>query len=207
MNMPNWKIHLEVGKRLNNYLKYDDVGYNDFLLGNILPDINNCYIVKDIKKRIGHATTHFDDNESFKHHLAFLSKYQDRLHEPIYLGYYVHLYTDYLFNHTFYNMIKKRKLDYIEKDTLRIMKQHDFKLFNNKYIDNTIKLDNIDETLNKIDIKEVDVCKEDLENVIKYLNNTPEYNGEYKFYTDEEMEEVLNIVVDKIIDNIKTITK
>ena len=205
--MPNWKIHLEVGKRLNNYLKYNDRDYNNFLLGNILPDINNAYVVKDIKTKLGHDITHFDDNKSFKHYVTFLSKYHNRIDEPIYLGYYVHLYTDYLFNREFYNMIKKRQLDCMEKDTLRKRKQHDFKLFNNKYLDNIIVLNNINETLKKIDIEEVSICEEDIINVINYLNNTPIYKGNYEFYNDELLEDVLKSVVNKIIANLNLIKK
>ena len=46
--MPNWKTHLEVDKRLNNKLKLKDNEYIEFLFGNILPDINNAFIVSDI---------------------------------------------------------------------------------------------------------------------------------------------------------------
>lgn len=197
--MPNWKVHLEIGKRLNNYLKYNDSDYNEFLLGNILPDINNSYIVGDIKTKIGHTVTHFDKGD-FHHHLSFLSKYQDRLHEPIYLGYYVHLYTDYLFNHEFYQMIKKRKLDYIKKDALKMIKQHDFKVFNNNYLSNTIKLNDLSDIVNKINIDEVNICENDLVNVINYINNTPFYEGNYKFFEKDNLDNILDNAV-KVIRN------
>ena len=45
--MPNWKIHLEIAKRLNKKFNYTQNKLEEFYLGNILPDINNCFIVKD----------------------------------------------------------------------------------------------------------------------------------------------------------------
>lgn len=203
--MPNWKIHLEVGKRLNKYLNYSGSEYQEFLLGNLLPDINNAYIVKDIKKRLGHSITHFDKDEDFRHHLAFFNKYQDKILEPMYLGYYVHLYTDYLFNKKFYEMVEQRKLNYIEKDTLRILKQHDFKVLDNKYLSNTLDIDNISLITKKITIEEVDLCKNDLENVINYLNNTPLYKGNYKIYTEKELDDLLDETIDVIYSNVKVL--
>lgn len=203
--MPNWKIHLEVGKRLNKYLNLKDNQYNEFLLGNILPDINNSYIVSDIKVRIGHDITHFDDKRDYKHHLAFINKYQSKIKEPIYLGYYVHLYTDYLFNRDFYDLVRDRKITNIEKDKLRMIKQDDFKVFNNKYIDNTIKIDNIGNILRKIDIEEVNVCESDLLNIINYLNNTPLFNGTYQIYQEEELDKLLDKVIVIIKNDLESI--
>ena len=45
--MPNWKTHLELGKRLRKNFDYDNKEYNLFLMGNILPDLNNGYMLKD----------------------------------------------------------------------------------------------------------------------------------------------------------------
>ena len=38
--MPNWKIHLEVANRLNSKIKYSGLKEEEFMFGNILPDIN-----------------------------------------------------------------------------------------------------------------------------------------------------------------------
>ena len=58
--MPNWKTHLEVAKRLNSKLKLKDNEYIEHLFGNILPDINNAFIVTDISNKISHNITHFN---------------------------------------------------------------------------------------------------------------------------------------------------
>ena len=203
--MPNWKIHLEVGKRLNKYLNYKNDEYQEFLLGNLLPDINNAYIVKDIKIRVGHSITHFDKGKDFRHHLAFFNKYQNKILEPMYLGYYIHLYTDYIFNKNFYEMVEQRKLDYIEKEQLRLLKQHDFKVLDNKYINNNLEINNVSLMTKRITIHEVDLCENDLENVINYLNNTPFYKGNYKIYTEKELDDLLDETIDVIYNNIKVL--
>ena len=65
--MPNWNVHLEVAKRLNKKLRYRKDYLSLFLIGNIMPDINNCFIVKDISKRKNHNYTHFNDNTLFSY--------------------------------------------------------------------------------------------------------------------------------------------
>ena len=38
--LPNWKVHLEIAKKLNKQINFDKEDLNLFLLGNIAPDIN-----------------------------------------------------------------------------------------------------------------------------------------------------------------------
>ena len=52
--MPNWKVHLEIAKRINQKQNYTGKELEEFNLGSILPDINNCYIVTDISKKLDH---------------------------------------------------------------------------------------------------------------------------------------------------------
>lgn len=48
--MPTWGMHLLVAKKLNKKLKIKD--YNLFLIGNIITDINNGYLVQNVSKVI-----------------------------------------------------------------------------------------------------------------------------------------------------------
>ena len=48
--MPGWNIHLEAGNRLANKLKFSAPKRKEFLLGCLLPDINNGYIILDNKQ-------------------------------------------------------------------------------------------------------------------------------------------------------------
>lgn len=74
------------------------------------------------------------------------------------------------------------------------MKQSDFKIYNNKYIKDTLQVDNVDTALEEIKkINEVSITKKDIEKVIEFLNNQKEYEGQFKFHTVEEL--------DKLMDN------
>ena len=56
--MPSWNIHLEAGERVAKKLKFTKLAKKEFLLGCILPDINNGYINK-VKRRKHHEETHY----------------------------------------------------------------------------------------------------------------------------------------------------
>ena len=100
--MPNWKTHLEVGKRLNKYLKYDEEELNMFLFGSILPDINNSHIVTDISEKIGHDVTHIRKQKNLSY-IEFYNKYSEKIinNNPIFVGYLAHIYTDEIWNNHF----------------------------------------------------------------------------------------------------------
>ena len=192
--MPNWNVHLEVGKRLNKKLNIDK---DLFMLGNILPDINNGYVVKGISKILAHKYTHYTEDNMYSYK-NFYNEYKDKINNTIVLGYYVHLYTDFLFNNDFYNRVQND----IEHDKLRKIKQNDFKKFNNKFLNNKLDID-IDKCLNNVNIlKRISINKNDLELVINYLNNRKEEKLEYNFYTEKELEELLNKTVEKIYNEI-----
>ena len=56
--MPSWNIHLEAGERLAGKLKLSGKKRKAFLLGCLLPDINNGYINK-VKVEKPHEQTHY----------------------------------------------------------------------------------------------------------------------------------------------------
>ena len=59
--MPNWKTHLEVSNRINKVYRFEGIDFKKFLIGSILPDINNSHIVKDISTKLYHEVTHYHD--------------------------------------------------------------------------------------------------------------------------------------------------
>lgn len=203
--MPNWKTHLEVGKRLQETLKYNEEDYNLFLLGNILPDINNCYIVKNISKKLPHHNTHFTHYgyEETPSYVLFEKNYSYEIKtSPLVYGYFIHLFTDYSWNNDFYTKLNKRGI--IEKDPtkLRIMKQDDFKVFNNKFRKNTIEINNYERTLNEIKIiKEISITKKDLIEVKKFLDDQGyDYERKYQAYKEEELDYLLSNTVKDVIE-------
>lgn len=188
--MPNWKTHIEIGKKANSYLGYNDEAFNLFLLGCILPDINNCYIVKNVSEKISHDTTH-KGNIKEKSYIDFYNTYIDEIkdNDPLFVGYLLHLFTDYSFNNDFYT----KKADFVnyDKETLRIMKQSDFAVFNQEFIENEIAINDLDNAIIQINkIAEISLVKEDIQKVIEFLHNRTEYKCKMNFYTIDELNEL-----------------
>lgn len=80
-------IHIAVANEINKEIKKDE---SRLLIGSIAPDIS---------KHIGEnkVKSHFQDEDNSIPNLdKFLSKYGDKLDDPFILGYYIHIYTDYL---------------------------------------------------------------------------------------------------------------
>ena len=71
--MPSWGIHLEIANRVSN--KIEDVDKNLFMFGNVMPDINNGYVIRDVSKIIAHKITHYDGEQDFKGYRRFYIKY------------------------------------------------------------------------------------------------------------------------------------
>jgi len=97
-------IHMCVAKKINEKLKYNE---NMLLLGSIAPDIS---------KHVGETKTRshfFDDNENVDID-KFLRKYKDKLTHPFIMGYFIHLYTDLLWEKYFIS-------DIIEKGTIKLL--------------------------------------------------------------------------------------
>ena len=80
-------IHLAVANEINKHLKKDKT---KILLGSIAPDI--AKLVGQTKKE-SHFLT--DDNDIPDIDI-FLNKYKNNLNNDFVMGYYIHLYTDYL---------------------------------------------------------------------------------------------------------------
>ena len=200
--MPNWKTHLEVGKRLNKYLKYDKKEFNMFLIGSILPDVNNSYIVTDISEKIGHDVTHIRKQKN-PSYIEFYNKYLEEIinNNPIFVGYLAHIYTDEIWNNHFYQKNEIIQMKDKSHDELRIMKQKDFEIYNSKFVDNIIELDNITELLEQIaKIAEVSITKEDIEKVIEFIRNQKGITGELKLHTEDELAKLLDETIIKIYE-------
>ncbi len=201
--MPNWKTHLEISRRLNEKYKFNDKDYELFLIGSILPDINNSYVVTDISQKIGHSVTHFWNQEK-PSYICFYNKYQQDIdeHNPIFVGYVTHLYTDYTWNNNFYTSVSKKNFIEKDKEKLRILKQSDFKIYNNKFVDRHIELKNnlYEEVLERIKvISEVDIIRKDLENVCEFLKENHKYIAKYQFYTEQELDELLDKTIIELL--------
>lgn len=102
--MPTWGMHLLTAKKLNKKLKIND--YNLFLIGNIITDINNGYLVSNVSKVISHKDTHYysgKKNEKtgeimFYDVEKFIQDNKENLKNSLVLGYITHLLTDVYWN-------------------------------------------------------------------------------------------------------------
>lgn len=196
--MPNWRIHLEIGKIIGKKIKYNKQDMQLYMLGNILPDINNGHIVKDISKVLSHEFTHYR-SEKIAGYMNFYNLNKKNANNPIIVGFLVHLYTDFLFNRDFY--MKKCLTDDKNKthEELRSLKHSDFESYNNKFIDNELDIDNIEkaEEAAKI-IDNVSVTEQDIKNVVTFLQTHEKSNKELSFYKTEELDELMENVIKKI---------
>ncbi len=200
--MPNWKVHLEVAKRLNKYFNYDKEDLNLFLLGSILPDINNCYIVTDIEKQVNHEITHFGTYKELNY-TSFYNKYKKEVDNknPLFNGFMAHLYTDNMWNRNFYNKIQNLEGLPENRDEIRKMKQSDFKVYNNKFIEDTFKINDIDKALEEIKkISEVSIIEKDILKVINFLDNQEIYEGQFYFHSMEELDKLMDDTITEYVN-------
>ena len=85
--MASSMIHIAVANEINKKLKRDKT---KLLIGTIAPDISKR--IGETKKK-SHFLDFGDDIPNLDH---FLKKYKNNLSDDFVLGYYIHLYTDYL---------------------------------------------------------------------------------------------------------------
>lgn len=224
--MPSWGIHIEIANKLSK--KIENIEKNLFMFGNVVPDINNGYVVKDIRKIISHKITHYDVEKDFKGYKIFYSKYAEYINNPIILGSLTHLMTDYFYNNITYttkaiwedgkvagiqlNTGEKFKCD---KEIVRKMKVNDFRIFAD-YIYKKNELTNLrfDEKMLSVNsiVKEFDITEEDSNKTIKYINDYINHdkiiiekceNKDYKIFTQKEMEDMAENSVNFILEFLK----
>lgn len=224
--MPAWGIHLYIAKKLKDKIKIDD--YNSFLLGNVIPDINNGYLVKDVSKVISHRQTHYcyeykiarDGKPMYYDIEQFIEDNKSNLNDSLVLGFLIHILTDKYWNnltyekHGIYNkdneligLTLNNGVEFItDADTRRQLKQNDFKIYadyiyKNKLADIPIFEKNAMDSINKI--KVVKLTDEDVIKATKYLDSVKDgmklEETQYKIFTENEMEEETNKCIDKIV--------
>ena len=118
-------IHIAVAKKLNEQLKMNE---KELFLGTIAPDISK-HIGQDRK------ISHFLDENRIPNLNLFLKKYNNSLNIPFIMGYYIHLFTDYLWFKYFIKEISNSN-DYIKLlsgETLKCSKEDITKIIYNDY--------------------------------------------------------------------------
>ena len=215
--MPSWSIHLKVGKELNKKLKLD----NDlFMFGSLIPDTD-----KDWKKHRFEAHYYGDlkypkcPKENMINLTLFLDNYKDRMNNPMIIGYYCHLLTDYFYNeYIYYNKwvqdenneiigIKKKDDSIIDirdnfRDSLKY-KHTDLELYGKRIFNNEELIfpkydDKFIESINLLKDKFITI--DNVKFRIEYLNIEfkdfnkileEEFEKDYELFTKEELDNLL----------------
>ena len=127
-------IHIAVAKEINKDLKMNE---KELFLGTIAPDIS---------KQLGESKvkSHFLLNDKTDLPIVdkFLDKYKNNLNNPFIMGYYIHLFTDYLWFKYFIPEITNSS-DYIKVlsgNKIKCTKEEIEKLIYNDYTNLNISL-------------------------------------------------------------------
>ncbi len=97
--MPTWGVHLAVANKILE--KKINIDKNSFLFGNILPDLQDGYLVPNISNIVDHKINHYDFSNGNCVYENFYNIYKLKFDNPVILGYFTHLITDYCFNKKF----------------------------------------------------------------------------------------------------------
>ena len=200
--MPSWNIHLEAGNRLASKLKLSGQKRKKFLLGCLLPDINNGYVnhVEVIKK---HEETHyaFDNKSSLNFYAENKAKIDQN--DPLYLGCLFHLYTDGFFNYDFYRTVKHHPIAKgLNHEQKRDIKHNDFWLYDTNFYHylgiSKEEAENFAKQANEISALEItadDIM--DVERILKENNLRHEMLGKkYLFYDEARLDQLLEDMIE-----------
>lgn len=210
--MPNWGEHLLIANKIQKKIKLDE---NLFLFGNILPDVQDGFLVKGISNIQPHKANHYDFN-SKRVYENFYDIYCKKMDNPIIIGYLIHLITDFLWNEMFYNEKCVKENDKLigfinrngelirgDKIDLRVNKQSDFRVFSSYiYKKHNMKLPEFSSEVaqNANIIENININDDDVRKVIEYINdtktNSSNKNQEMQIFTIEELEKQIDNTVD-----------
>lgn len=203
--MASLLIHLAVGKKVNEKLCKKE---EPFLTGCIAPDLAKMVgISRDV--------SHFKDKDGNYDLKSFINKYKDYINNDYVLGYYVHLYTDYLWYRYFIpeadesnyftklngektkcvseNMKKLYMYSDYSKSSLDVINEYKLDLeffYRNEYYSNSI-------------IEEIPYDKINLliESTVELLNQK-QFKKSFLF-DFENIKQFIDVSVDLIISNLK----
>ncbi|MCI9585131.1 MAG: hypothetical protein HFH45_00600 [Bacilli bacterium] len=216
--MPSWPIHIALAHKLNKQLKLND----DFILGNIMPDVLDGYVIKPSNKT-EKKQSHYYSNKKINPE-NFVKENKNELHNPIILGYLIHLLTDKFYNEeTAKHFINENNNLYVVlNDNTKApknletfgMKHQDLDkygkmLAQNNLLGNKIILNN--NTFNNIKhLKQFNYNTSDIESTIKIINDwiynkINIANKDYKLYSQKELDEIYENCYQYILNYLKNL--
>lgn len=220
--MPAWGVHLVTTKEILD--RVDIKEKNDFIFGNILPDIENGYLVKGISHTLTHKESHFDQFPLTKYDSqdVFLRSYGNKLDNKVILGYVVHLLTDNLWNKNYY----ERKVIYEngkiagvkltngqilkgDYDVVRILKQKDYKIYADSLFRTSEFVEPVfdKELVNKSnEIEIININEDDIKKSIQYIQDEKEksissnIDEVYQSFNKAEIKQFMSDIIDEIVE-------
>ncbi len=223
--MPSWIIHIATANELTKKIKVNDI--DEFIFGNVAPDILAGHIIENTSKVLPYEITHFGEYVDINGiHLLipdlkkFKQNYKSNFNNPFVLGYYIHLITDYFWNEYSYrnhffgfdndkDLIKLKKLDNSEEiktwDDAVAEKQKDFRIFT---IDLQKKIEvstNVSEDVILKDGEGFQITKNDITKTLDYLNNIKNMeieNGVYTMFDEQTLKNIFNNCIDFIVKDL-----
>lgn len=227
--MPAWIVHLETATEILKRIKINNE--NSFLIGNLIPDAER-HVVKDFSIYVPYRISHFSEIQKINGQIEelpniddFLCYYKNKLTNPMVLGYLTHLLTDYYWNSTTYfrytirdkegNCIGIQLNDGTNMEcTIKSrssIKHNDFSIFENKIIakGNYRIPNNKGNIMNDLSaIREVAFNEEDISNIINYIklkSNEEQINGEYRLFTEQQIEKDYKDSIDFVINYLENL--
>lgn len=225
--MPSWITHLATSHQLLKELTVKDE--NSFIFGNIMPDILNNYIVKETSQHKDYEITHFTDEVTihgiyyqFPNPQKFWKKYQSQKENPVVLGFYIHLLTDYFWNYTTYEKhfkkINDQMVAILADGTEKIMeyqdaihlKQRDFRIFT-EVLKTRYPLSHLQDmpqlVENSKQIIENPLTREDIQKAIQKIEQMlePEEKTEtekYVLFTEEQLKQYFQESIQFILQHL-----
>jgi hypothetical protein len=94
-------MHYCISALLADRLEIDN--RNEFMLGGIAADIHGFM---GVDKGVTHFKDTYANGESRINYVRFYNAYQDRIHEPFYLGYLCHLISDVAYLDTYFKIVQ-----------------------------------------------------------------------------------------------------
>ncbi len=216
--MPSWPIHLALANKINKNLNLGD----EFILGNVMPDILDGYAIDSPSTITKKHETHFRrPGDGHVDITKFLETYKEEMHNPLVLGYLSHIMADNYFNtYTYTHHVScnnKQKTIILKDGTIiknyqgkpYLIKQSDFKIFDRKLIN-----ENLLPTINMITpnnpIKECPITDKDIQKTILKINNLAnekeKYDkNNYQMFTEEELQQVFDDCYKEILNKLKAL--
>ena len=230
--MPAWVIHLKTASKINKFLKLDE---NLFYFGNVMVDAKR-YVIDNLSVDVDYYVSHFAHKVSINNMKLplpsaddFIKKYIKYKDNPVVMGYYIHLLTDYFWNNLVFGnyFISDEKGNVIgiklkdgtqklcDKETIKALKHRDLEIYSRYiYDDFNIDIDEkvlIDDIASKAKIiSEIPYSREDIKKIVNYIKNikymySKKRRDEFEFvlFSKEDMDKYFNISIDFILEKLK----